>query len=283
MEQPHFLCIGAHKSGTTWLYENLKQHPAVWLPPVKELHFFDGMPGLPKIAQRLNESIKEVVAGSKAIDPAKLDFLRKYVLDQPKNIAWYRSLFEPAGDRIAGDMTPAYATLPPPTVSKIREIVPNCRIIFIMRNPIDRAWSHFRFNAGTYKFDLAKYGFEEFKRHADSPASESRTAYMRTVESWERSYPRERILYLFYDDLMADSGRFLDGVCRFLGIAYDAAYFAATRDSVVRESMEVPMAPRLRAYLARKYRGEIVALQRRFGGHADRWLAECEQALSDGE
>ena len=44
---PDFLCIGAQKSGTTWLYHNLKQHPQVWLPPVKELHYFDHPHSIP--------------------------------------------------------------------------------------------------------------------------------------------------------------------------------------------------------------------------------------------
>ena len=37
---PQFLCIGAQRSGTTWLYRNLSKHPAVWMPPHKELHYF---------------------------------------------------------------------------------------------------------------------------------------------------------------------------------------------------------------------------------------------------
>jgi hypothetical protein len=38
---PNFLGIGAQKSGTTWLHDNLARHPQVWLPPVKEIHYFD--------------------------------------------------------------------------------------------------------------------------------------------------------------------------------------------------------------------------------------------------
>src|SRR5262245_32667341 len=124
MDAPHFLCIGAHKSGTTWLYENLRQHPAVWLPPVKELHFFDGLPNMPKIAQRLNDEIKARIAGSADADAVRLDFLRKFVLDQPKDLAWYRSLFSSAGERVCGDITPAYAVLAPGVVARIRAAMP---------------------------------------------------------------------------------------------------------------------------------------------------------------
>ena len=281
MGPPHFLCIGAHKSGTTWLYENLKRHPAVWLPPIKELHYFDGMPGLPKVAQRLNEAIKEVVETGRIADPAKLDLMRKYALDQSKDFAWYRSLFEPAGERLTGDMTPAYSTLPPPVVGKIRELLPDCRVVFIMRNPIERAWSHFRSNAETAKLDTAAVGLDVIRRQVDSPSSQVRTAYTRTIETWEQFFPRDRILYLFYDDLLADRDWFLAAVCRFLGLSFETRYFAETRNAVVNRSMALEIDSGARAYLARKYRDEIAALQRRFGGHTDRWLAECEGTIAD--
>lgn len=280
MGPPHFLCIGAHKSGTTWLYENLKRHPAVWLPPIKELHYFDGMPGLPRLAQRLNEAIKEAVAADRIADPAKLDFMRKLVLDQPKNFAWYRSLFEPAGDRLAGDMTPAYAALPAPAVGRICRLLPDCRVIFIMRNPIERAWSHFRSHAGNAKLDA---GLDAVRRHIESPATESRTAYVRTIEAWEQSFRRDHILYLFYDDLLANRDAFLDTVCRFLGVPFDMSYFADTRDAVVNRSVALELDAGTRAYLASKYHPEIRALHARFGGHATRWLADCERALRESD
>ena len=40
---PDFVCIGAPKSGTTWLYRNLNTHPSIWIPAVKELHYFDAL------------------------------------------------------------------------------------------------------------------------------------------------------------------------------------------------------------------------------------------------
>jgi len=44
---PDFLVIGAQKAGTTWLFQNLRMHPQVWLPPEKEIHFFDFPPPHP--------------------------------------------------------------------------------------------------------------------------------------------------------------------------------------------------------------------------------------------
>ena len=39
--RPDFLCVGVHKGGTTWLYQQLESHPDFWMPPLKELHYFD--------------------------------------------------------------------------------------------------------------------------------------------------------------------------------------------------------------------------------------------------
>jgi hypothetical protein len=279
MGPPHFLCIGAHKSGTTWLYQNLRQHPAVWLPPIKELHYFDGMPGLSRLAQRLNEAIRDAVVADRIADPAKLDFMRRLVLDQRRDFAWYQSLFEPAGDRLSGDMTPAYAVLPAPTVRTIRERLPDCRVIFIMRNPIERAWSHFRSHVGKADTYPADSGFDAIRRHLDSPASQSRTAYMQTIETWEQSFPQARMLYLFYDDVLADPDAFLEKVCRFLGIQFQSSYFAGSRDAIFNRSVDLNMDARARAYLASKYHSEMAALHARFGGHASQWLAEAEVVL----
>jgi hypothetical protein len=281
MDTPHFLCIGAHKSGTTWLYENLRQHPGVWLPPVKELHFFDGLPNMPKIAQRLNEAIKAQIVGNADADASRLEFLRKFVLDQPKDLAWYRSLFADAGDRICGDITPAYAVLGAGVVAGIRAALPTARIIFIMRDPIERAWSHFRFNVGTQNWNVKTYALADFIKHFDSAASESRTRYTRTIEAWEASYPRDRIRYLFFEDIRADPDGVLRSVCEFLSLEFKSDYFSTWRTEVARKSIELPMTPELQRYLARKYHDEIVAVQRRFGGHADRWLANCRQLLNE--
>jgi hypothetical protein len=280
---PDFLCIGAHKAGTTWLYENLRRHPSVWLPPLKEVHFFDGLPYMPKVAQRLSEAIKAQLAGDPSADPARLEYLRKYVLDQPKDIDWYRSLFSYGEGRTCGDITPAYSMLKPADVARVHAILPVVRIIFIMRNPIDRAWSHFRTNAGSQQIDLASRQPASMIRHFDSGASERRSRYTNTIAAWESCYPRERILYLFHEDIQISPDRFLESVCGFLDLDFDVRHFEATRSKVVHQSLQWPMPLELRRYLAGKYHDEIVALQRRFGGHTDRWLEDCERLLSDGE
>ena len=125
---PSFLVLGAQKAGTTWLYHMLAHHPQIFMPDCKEVHFWD----------------------------------KQYA----KGYAWYEALFkeegsEPAGElslvarsasgsssrqggregsalKRRGEITPAYAILPPETIAEIHARYPNLRLIYLVRNPIDR-------------------------------------------------------------------------------------------------------------------------------------------------
>src|SRR5438132_13721254 len=70
---PDFLCVGAQKAGTSWLYRQLERHPDFWMPPVKELHYFDELSRVPAVAcarprgerdRRFLENIKDLSAQS---------------------------------------------------------------------------------------------------------------------------------------------------------------------------------------------------------------------------
>ena len=129
--------------------------------------------------------------------------------------------------------------------------------------------------------NVESFGPDDYIKHFDSAASETRTRYMRTIEAWESVYPPDRIRYLFYDDIRDDPDRLLSSVCAFLGLEFKSDYFSAKRRETTRKSIELPILAEQRRYLARKYHDEIAALQRRFGGHADRWLADCTRLLSE--
>ena len=122
---PQFLCIGAQKAGTTWLYQNLKSHPDVWLPPIKELHFFDD--GTPKgifrgywsNIQRANQ--KE--AWRNIVFLLKLSLL-------PKTMRSYGKLFPEIKEQISGEITPAYARLDEGIVRQLHRLMPEIKIIY---------------------------------------------------------------------------------------------------------------------------------------------------------
>lgn len=121
MTMPNFLIIGAAKAGTTALYEYLKQHPQIYMSHEKEPKFF-------------------------ALEGEKLDFRGPH--DQQNinrtaitDIGAYRKLFQGVSDEIAiGEASPLYL-YSPKAHARIKHYIPDAKLIAILRNPVDRAYS----------------------------------------------------------------------------------------------------------------------------------------------
>lgn len=120
---PNFLIIGAPKAGTTALYRYLKQHPQIYMSPLKETQFF--------------VFVDEENLAFNSNEP----FLRKY--QQIKDIESYRELFKKVSGEIAiGEVSPWYIYLPN-VASKIKQYIPDVKIIAMLRDPVERAYSNF--------------------------------------------------------------------------------------------------------------------------------------------
>src|SRR5918994_33933 len=126
MTMPNFFIVGAQKAGTTSLYHYLNQHPDVFMSPRKEPFFFD---------RELNahgEVVKQEFGG-----PGDQQ-APKYV-----NIREYEALFAGAkGEKAIGEASPLYIYAPG-TAERIKRYVPEAKLIALLRNPADRAYSAF--------------------------------------------------------------------------------------------------------------------------------------------
>src|SRR3954464_10472524 len=106
---PDFFCVGAQKAGTGWLYEQLHAHPDFWMPPLKELHYFDRQWRSPRALQKSQTRIADArKSATEGRDQRFLDEMQR--LSGVAEIDWegYASLFAPKGQRISGDITPGY-------------------------------------------------------------------------------------------------------------------------------------------------------------------------------
>ncbi|MFY7806283.1 MAG: sulfotransferase [Limnoraphis robusta] len=123
MNMPNFLIIGASKAGTTALYEYLKQHPQIYMSPMKELRFF-AIEG-----QNLN------FCGP--WDQVEID---RYSI---KTLEAYQQQFQDVSDEIAiGEASPWYL-YSEQACQRIKYHIPNVKLIAILRDPVERAYSHF--------------------------------------------------------------------------------------------------------------------------------------------
>src|SRR3954471_17681386 len=132
---PIFFCIGAQKAGTGWLYEQLRSHPDFWMPPLKELHYFDRFWRSPRkaVAQAGNEGRIER-ARKEARDERDLAFLTAMEPLFARNdidLDGYARLFEPKKSLLAGDITPGYSTLPEEIIDRIARHFPELKVVFL--------------------------------------------------------------------------------------------------------------------------------------------------------
>jgi len=288
---PSFLGIGAQKCATTWLSHNLSHHPEIWMPPRKELHYFDYRikdPRTPFVLfrARLHDNYHGLwrmqarnrtcsyLTGKHPLRNAPWDL--KYLVPRGSD-EWYAALFDPARGRVSGEITPNYAVLNDETIAHICKIMPDVKIIFMMRNPIERAFSH----VGMYLSKRAVRDAAEGKylEHFENRRSKLKTDYLLTLERWRRFYPAERIFVGFLEDVNFYPGRFLARLYRFLEVSPEVAT-RPSRDRPNRRAGRGATIPASQAaYLARTYHGDIERLDARFGGYASFWRFCAERLL----
>jgi hypothetical protein len=185
--RPDFLVIGAMRSGTTSLARWLRAHPQAFVPVTKELHFFD--------------------------------------LHWDEGPAWYERHFAAAHPAsTAGEATPNYLyhrDVP----DRIAEVLPDVRLVAVLRDPVDRAWSHYWMNVqkGRERLSFEDALAAEPERLAAEAAPwrwayVDRGHYVEQLRRYEERFGRDRMHVLLFDDMRADAAAAYGGVCRFLGI-----------------------------------------------------------------
>ena len=187
MRLPDFIGIGAPRSGTRWLAQILAEHPEIALPP-GEVYFFT--------TRRVVHSF------------------------WTRGVEWYSDLLARSMNphaRICGEVTPTYL-LDDDTPDLIHQIVPNARLIALLRDQCERAYSWYRFflkvNPDLYQTD---YTFRRFLTyHTEVFGREG--FYLEHLQRFLARFPRESFLILLYDDVRADPRAVVKQVYEFLGV-----------------------------------------------------------------
>ncbi len=288
---PDFLCIGAQKAGTSWLYKNLKHHPEIWLPPKKEIHYFDLLREIDKsrlermrtqrwqrwFKQRMRHDFRTLC---RQLSLRDVPWDMRYFFGK-MSPEWYASLFEPGRGKVSGDITPAYAIVNKEVTRHAFEIMPNAKLIFILRNPIERAWSMARMAHGIKgrcfenRADrLEDVPDEQFISHFELRASKMRGDYLRTLDNWLSVYPEQQMFIAFLEDIARRPRELLIDVYKFLGVKDSEAYLPETAKRKVHAKKSVPIPENLGRYLAQMHYEQIQQLAQRVSGHQAGYLQE---------
>ena len=245
--QPHvrFLIAGVQKGGTTALADYLRQHPALFIPAVKELHFFDD--------EALNWQQPQALYGG------------------------YHAPFSeaPAGS-LWGDATPIYSYWWP-AMARIWAYNPAMRLILCLRNPVERAYSHWAMETGRHWDDLgfAQAIAEEPQRCRLALPEQhrvfsyvSRGFYSEQLRRLWSFFPRAQTLILRQEQLLEDPAGTLSSVHRFLGVEPlpPAGALRANRGSYAS-----PMDPAISTQLQQLFNPEIRQLEQLLGWDLSQW------------
>jgi hypothetical protein len=201
---PQFFVVGAPKAGTTAVSHWLRSHPEVFLPSVKEPSYF-------------------AYAGSSAVPkngPYDPDYFRKITVNRES----YAELYEAAGTRLTGDTSPVYL-LDEYAAGRIAMARPDARIIILLRDPVERAFSQFMHHLrdSLEPCETLEEALEqEEERLLDgwSPGHGYATHghYLSQIERYFAVFPKEQILVLEYQDLQSASEHCWRQICEHLRI-----------------------------------------------------------------
>jgi hypothetical protein len=228
---PDFLILGAQKAGTTALYAYVRRHPEITGPSWKEVSFFD----------------------------------RHYARGE----AWYRANFPNLlrARGLVGEASPSYPFLPL-APERVAAMLPEGRLIALVRNPVDRAFSHYQHEVALGREPLSfedalaaeddRLRGEEERLLADpayfshawwNHTYRARGRYAEQLERWLAAFPRERLLVIPSEDLLGDPAATHGRVLEFVGAAPQRL------DSYPRvfERDYEPMSPETRARLAAEF------------------------------
>lgn len=267
---PDFVIVGAQRCGSTSLYRYLEDHPDVFMARVKELHFFD------------------------------------WHFD--RGLSWYRRQFAGASPhQRAGEATPRYMASGQ-AVERMLATLPGARLLAILRDPVERAYSHYWMERARGRDDRSFEAAIAMEQERDDPevlpAYLGQGRYVGQLERICRRLPRSQLHVVVFEDLCARPGDTFAEICRFLGI--DDAYrpadlgrpvnqFVAFRSLALRRVTKVvprslpllrralgrlntsteasypPLAAATREHLATYFEADNRALATFLGRPLDRW------------
>jgi hypothetical protein len=271
---PDFLVIGAQRSGTAWLYFVLKRHPNLWLPPIKEIHYFD------KLKEgTADDPIRWLRAARSRWRILNL-WMYGYLLGK-RNDDWYAKLFHKAQlkGRLAGEITPAYATLDENLFQRIRQINRDIKLIFIMRDPVDRLWSAVTNHAFKNKPLRCPLTLEEALAVARTAAFTARSAYTDTIARLEAIFPASQLHLCFFDDLRERPETLVAQILSFLGVNPDEAKNVLLSSKINSSASASQMPFEFQREMARAYLPMVRVLSQRFNGPPKIWLARYERLI----
>ncbi|MEM6382965.1 MAG: sulfotransferase [Pseudomonadota bacterium] len=256
------VCIGAMKTGTSWLYKHLSKTSGVVVSPLKEVQFFNArytrnalfdadLLAMRRLAFHLAQkgdradNLRDRPAFQASIDRAQM------VYDDNAYFGHFARLVEPETSVFA-DLTPAYAAIEGDGFRFMRRLCDSqaitTKVLFVLRDPVERLWSHLHL---LRQFKPDRDPVENWHEVIRDPTTLARCDYKGTLEAVEGAFDRDHVITLFYEDLF-ESG--FARLCADLNLT-PPAIEAGTRENATDGKADLPdeVASSMRSLLDEQY------------------------------
>lgn len=204
MKLPNFLIIGVQKAGTTSVYHYLKQHPQIYMSPVKETNFLE----------REWESVDPAIRAQ--VNQERIRQGRRERIDTFEK---YYNLFNGVTDEIAiGEASPNYLFHYVSSSRLIQRYVPQAKLIAILRNPVERAYSDYLMHVRE-AINVKESLTEQIRRFPEHQSFTLKKGfYYEPLSHYFSTFDRHQIKVYLYDDLCRDPLAMMQSLYQFVGV-----------------------------------------------------------------
>lgn len=267
--------IGAQKAGTSWLGDYFNTHKNIYMSPIKELHYFDRRQNAGTVNRYANRVARRIrmldsaggkwdetlTAADQLVDAADRFAM---IFDERRYVRFFTDRASEQ-HRVMCEITPSYATLSANDFGRIKACHPKVKLLFILRNPADRVWSHVRYGSrGTLTVEVDPN--EVIQRQGVL----LRTDYERTLRRILTVFARNDVHVEFYEHLFNDNT--IRGICEFLDISFQPGNYS---EFVNATGNKAQLPEQHRILFARAFRHVYKYVGELFPGRLpDQWIAD---------
>jgi hypothetical protein len=249
---PTFLGLGSARCASTWMHYVLQSHPQILMTRGKEVSFF----------------------GKSCLEMTLED---------------YASAFEPTAEKadamLRGDISPRYAMLSRGCIARAQRLLPDARLLLVIRNPVDRAWSHAMMHLSYIeKRALGVLPVAAVLRCIEHARHIHASDYERIIDDWSEAFGPGSLHVELYDRLCSHPADLLRDVLRHIGADSDwqpsaqqlQLRYWSTFEVTGGQVTEGDMPEIVRWYLAMQWREKVRRLNERLDGRVSAWVEEIE-------
>lgn len=290
---PDFLILGPQRTGTTWLSENMRLHPEIFLSIPKELYFFNRLKSEPKRSLHYDNLVKRSSGMAYYAQPKVMrELLKVFYFDylitkgyKANQLEWYMQFFKVNSPLVKqhadkmkkmyghaykptafGEATASYAAMDEDIIAETVKVNPDIKAILMVRNPLDRAWSHAKKDLARNKAKKAsEITDEDYIQYLGSEYLVKCGFYSKQIEVWKKYLKEGNLMIGRYDDLTTRPKGLVLDVFKFLGVSDKEQYISEDVDKVINPAGKGKFPEKVQRFLLSLYEDELKWLKEELG------------------